>query len=82
MSFALSLQQLGEVGAKITYKASRVGALIWAEEDSTAKILNELLPELTQSLEARGLEISFLRVRHGALSQSAKSSGEFLDDVL
>ncbi len=82
LRFAMNLQSLGEVGANISFRLGKVGAMIWAQEEETAKQLNDMLPELTSSLEARGLETNFIRVRHGAPEKGGVVKGDFVNDLL
>ncbi|MCF6344257.1 MAG: flagellar hook-length control protein FliK [Devosiaceae bacterium] len=82
LRFAMNLQSLGEVGANISFRLGKVGAMIWAQEEETAKQLNDMLPELASSLEARGLETNFIRVRHGAPEKDKVKKGDFVNDLL
>ncbi len=82
LRFAMNLQELGEVGANISFRQGKIGVIIWAQEEKIAKQLDSLLPELTDSLEALGIKTSFVRVRYGAEETSKKSSGDLVNDLL
>ena len=82
MRFSMNIAQMGEVGANISYMAGKIGALIWAEKYSTANRLNKFIPSLLEGLQARGLEINFVRIKHGIPDNEAKSSGEIMDNKL
>ena len=81
MKFAINFSAIGEVGAHVSLRGGRVGALLWAERDETAALLQDHLDELTGALEGRGLEPGAIRVRHGIPEAPAAPAGHFLDDV-
>ena len=66
LQFAINLSNLGEVGAAVSFRYSRVNSTIWAKEEKTAITLKKMLPELTNSLAAIGLETGSINIRHGA----------------
>lgn len=81
MVFAMNFNVIGEVGAKVSLRSRRTGVMLWAENDETAEVLSETLPELTTSLEALGLEVGAMHVRRGAPEQKPAPVGGFVDSV-
>ncbi len=81
VEFAVNFAELGEVGAKVSFRSRRTGVMLWAEDEKTAGVLEEMLPELVSSLESRGLQPGSVHVRHGAPENAAPPSGGFVDSV-
>lgn len=81
MVFSINFSIIGEVGAKVSFRARKTGVMLWAEEEETAKVLEDMLPELVEGLEALGLEPGAVRVHHGAPEVRPQRSGGFVDSV-
>jgi len=80
MRFALSLPQLGEVGAQVSMRGGATGVMLWATERETSEALESELGALRQTLAATGLRAGAVIVRHGEPPiQAAAASGHFLD---
>ncbi len=79
--FAVYFNVIGAVGAKISLKARKTGITIWAENAETVAVLQDTLPELVDSLEALGLELASVRVRHHQPEPEPMPTGEFVDRV-
>ncbi len=82
IAFAINLKEEGEVGANISFRFGKVGALIWAQKDEFADILDNLLPQLKNELEASGLDIAFLRVKKGTSEKEKQNFGKIMDNIL
>lgn len=82
MRFAINFRELGEVSAHASLRGKRLGVMIWAEREETAKALDGLLPELEASLSARGIEPGALRVKNGVPESPAQRAGQFMDGRL
>lgn len=81
MVFAVNFGAIGAVGAKISFRAHKTGVLVWAENEATAEVLEEMLPELVDGLTAQGLELSSVRVRHHAPDAPPTNTGGFVDSI-
>ncbi|MDP1732147.1 MAG: flagellar hook-length control protein FliK [Devosia sp.] len=81
MRFSLNFSALGEVGAQVSLLGKSAGIVIWAEEDETAAAPQEMLPELTPALAAKGLAVGSVRVRHGRPGPVRQPSGQLMDSV-
>ena len=79
MRFSINFSEIGEVSAHASLRGKRLGVMIWAERDETAKALDDLLPELEVSLSARGIEPGALRVKNGVPDSPAQRAGHFMD---
>lgn len=79
LRFALKFSVLGEVGAQIAMLGSETSVTLWAEQDETAAVLEDMLPELAGTLAAKGLQLATLRVRRGVPEGPAKPSGRLMD---
>lgn len=79
--FAMNFHIIGEVGAKVSLRGKRTGVMLWAENEETAEVLAETLPELTVSLEAIGLEVGSAHVRRGAPETKPAPVGGFVDSL-
>ena len=81
MAFSLSFAALGEVGAQVALYGSSASVSIWAEAPETAAALEEMLPELTPALMAKGLSVGSVRVRRGRPAPAHPQAGQLLDSV-
>lgn len=81
MAFSLNFSALGEVGAQVSLFGTSASVTIWAEEQETAAALEEMLPELTPALMARGLTVGSVRVRHGRPAPAQAQAGQLMDSV-
>lgn len=79
LRFALRLSAIGEVGAHVALTGRRTSVALWAEDPETASVLEEMLPELSQALRARGLEAAALSIRRGAPQAIASAPGHLMD---
>jgi hypothetical protein len=80
MRFAISLPQLGEVGAQVSLRGGATGVMLWATERETSGSLETHLPALRQTLAEIGLRPGSILVRHGEPPASPPTgSGHFLD---
>ncbi len=82
MRFALSLPQLGEVGAQVSLRGGTTGVMLWAVERHTSEALEAHMGALRQTLAEVGLRPGAIVVRHGeppAPVHSATNTGRFLD---
>jgi hypothetical protein len=79
--FAVNLPDLGEVGAQVSLRAQTAGIMLWADKDETAVAFEAAIDELRTSLEAVGLKLGALVVRHGVPGEAhaPTASGQFLD---
>ena len=64
--FVLRLPALGEVGADLAVGARGVRIVVTARDSAAAEALRTAAPELAQALEAAGLRVGTLEVRHHA----------------
>ena len=64
--FVLHLPALGEIGADLAVGARGVRILVTAKDGAAAEALRAAAPELAQALEAAGLRVGTLEVRHHA----------------
>ena len=64
--FVLRLPALGEIGADLAIGARGVRILVTAKDAAAAEALRVAAPELAQALEAAGLRVGTLEVRHHA----------------
>lgn len=81
MVFSVNFSRVGEVGAKVSFRGRKTGVMMWAENEETAAVLEEMLPELVMGLQVRGLEPGSVRVRHGAPEAKPPRSGKFVDSM-
>lgn len=81
MVFSVNFSRIGEVGAKVSFRGRKTGVMMWAENEETTAVLEEMLPELVMGLQVRGLEPGSVRVRHGAPEARPSRSGEFVDSM-
>ncbi|UJQ95742.1 flagellar hook-length control protein FliK [Mariluticola halotolerans] len=82
MIFSINFAPVGPVGAKVTFRSRKTGVMLWAENEATAEVLEEMLPELVEGLEAQGLEPGAIRVRRAPPEASPPPpSGGFVDSV-
>lgn len=79
LRFALRLSAIGEVGAHVALTGRRTSVALWAEDPETASVLEEMLPELSQALRARGLEAGALSIRRGAPQAVASAPVHLMD---
>jgi len=77
--FALNLGEMGEAGAQISLRGSRVSAMLWAAEPETARMMEEGLAALSSTLIAAGLNPGTLVCRHGVPEAPAPAPGGFVD---
>lgn len=82
MIFSINFAPVGPVGAKVTFRSRKTGVMLWAENEATAEVLEEMLPELVEGLEAQGLEPGAVRVRRAPPEAAPPPpSGGFVDSV-
>lgn len=81
MRFALSLPELGEVGAQVTLRAGATGVMLWATEPTASAALEAEIDALRESLGNAGLRPGAVIVRHGEppAPTTAAPSGHFVD---
>ncbi len=80
MRFALSLPQLGEVGAQVSLRGGATGVMLWATERQTSDVLEAHIVALHQTLAEIGLRPGSIIVRHGEPpAATSEVSGHFLD---
>ncbi|KQX42825.1 hypothetical protein ASD04_02370 [Devosia sp. Root436] len=80
MRFALSLPDMGEVGAQVTLRGGAVGVMLWATEPAASAALDAEIATLREALAGAGLQPSAIIVRHGEpLAAPAAPSGHFVD---
>lgn len=80
MRFALSVPQLGEVGAQVSLRGGATGVMLWATERQTSDVLETHIQALRETLTELGLRPSSVIVRHGEPPTSLNTaSGQFLD---
>lgn len=80
LRFAVSFPQIGEVGAQVSLIGRTTSIALWAEEPQTAAALEEMLPDLTPALAARGLTVGSVRLRRGAPpDDSPAATGRLVD---
>jgi hypothetical protein len=82
MRFALSLPEMGEVGAQVTLRAGATGVMLWATEPSASAALEEEIASLRETLGDAGLRPGAVIVRHGEPPTPAVAapSGHFVDE--
>jgi hypothetical protein len=80
MRFALSLPQMGEVGAQVSLRGGATGVMLWATERQTSQALEAHIIALRQTLSDIGMRPGAVLVRHGEPPAAPPSaSGHFLD---
>lgn len=81
LRFALSLPEMGEVGAQVTLRAGATGVMLWATEPSASAALEAEIASLRQTLGEAGLRPGAVIVRHGEppAPAAAAPSGHFVD---
>ncbi|KRA42611.1 flagellar hook-length control protein FliK [Devosia sp. Root635] len=80
MRFALSLPDMGEVGAQVTLRGGAVGVMLWATEPAASAALDAEIATLREALTGAGLQASAIIVRHGEpLAAPSAPSGHFVD---
>ena len=81
MRFALSLPEMGEVGAQVTLRAGATGVMLWATEPSASAALEAEIASLRETLDGAGLRPGAVIVRHGEppAPAAAAPSGHFVD---
>lgn len=81
MRFALSLPEMGEVGAQVTLRAGATGVMLWATEPTASAALEAEIASLRETLDSVGLRPGAVIVRHGEppAPAAAAPSGHFVD---
>ena len=81
MRFALSLPNMGEVGAQVTLRAGATGVMLWATEPTASAALEAEIASLRETLGGAGLRPGAVIVRHGEppAPAAAAPSGHFVD---
>lgn len=81
MRFALSLPEMGEVGAQVTLRAGATGVMLWATEPTASAALEAEIASLRETLGGAGLRPGAVIVRHGEppAPAAAAPSGHFVD---
>jgi hypothetical protein len=81
MRFALSLPEMGEVGAQVTLRAGATGVMLWATEPTASAALEAEIASLRETLDGAGLRPGAVIVRHGEPPPPAVAapSGHFVD---
>lgn len=79
LRFALRLSAIGEVGAHIALTGRRTSVALWAENPETAAVLEDMLPDLSHALAAKGLEVGTLTIKRGAPQPAAAAPGHLMD---
>lgn len=79
LRFAVNFSLIGEVGAQVSMLGRTASIALWAAEEKTASVLEEMLPELAPALEARGIEVGAMRIRRGLPPPDAMPSGRLMD---
>ena len=80
MRFALSLPDMGEVGAQVTMRAGSIGVMLWATEPDASAALEAEIATLRETLAHADLRPGAVVVRHGGPPPPpAPPSGHFLD---
>ena len=84
MRFALSLPDMGEVGAQVTLRAGATGVMLWATEPGASAALEAEIASLRETLGDAGLRPGAVIVRHGEPPTPATPapSGHFVDAQL
>ena len=82
MRFALSLPDMGEVGAQVTLRAGATGVMLWATEPTASAALEAEIASLRETLGEAGLRPGAVIVRHGEPPAPAVAapSGHFVDE--
>lgn len=81
MRFALTVPQMGEVGAQVSLRGGATGVMLWATERETSDALEGHLVALRQTLAEVGLRPGAVIVRHGEPpTQVSVPSGHVLDE--
>jgi hypothetical protein len=82
MRFALSLPEMGEVGAQVTLRAGATGVMLWATEPTASAALEAEIASLRETLGDAGLRPGAVIVRHGEPPAPAVAapSGHFVDE--
>ena len=82
MRFALSLPDMGEVGAQVTLRAGTTGVMLWATEPTASAALEAEVNSLRETLGGAGLRPGAVIVRHGEppAPATAAPSGHFVDE--
>jgi hypothetical protein len=82
MRFALSLPDMGEVGAQVTLRAGATGVMLWATEPTASAALEDEIALLRETLADAGLRPGAVIVRHGEPPAPAVAapSGHFVDE--
>lgn len=80
--FAVSFSAIGEVGAQVALLGRTTNVTVWADRETTAAALEEMLPELGPALAARGLTVGAVRLRRGVPGDDTRpGSGRLMDTV-
>lgn len=82
MRFAISLPEMGEVGAQVTLRAGATGVMLWATDPSASAALEAEVASLRDALANAGLRPGAVIVRHGEphVPIAAEPSGHFVDE--
>lgn len=65
LSLAINLEETGPLHFDIALRQQQVSALVWAEQQKTARQVQQELPLLRKSLDELGLEVMELECRRG-----------------
>ncbi len=65
VTLSFDLEGLGAIHAKINYAHEQINATLWAEEQTTARLVQKEIRALSQRLEYAGVVIGQLHCQHG-----------------
>jgi hypothetical protein len=79
--FALDLPPMGLIHALITMQARSVAVMVWAERESTSKLVRDFAPDLQAALADGGFDRAEIDVAMGRPVARPASAGHYLDRV-
>lgn len=79
--FAIHLGEAGEVGAQLSLRGQSAGVMLWAEDDTTSRALEENLDAVRQGLSTLGLIPGAIIVRHGAPHAAVLPPTHYVDET-
>ena len=76
VELAFNIDPLGTVNTKINLGSSKVSTTFWAENESTAAMISQLLPMLNSKLTSLGLEVDTISCFNGSPPQPTHTSSD------
>jgi hypothetical protein len=79
--FALDLEPMGLIHALVAMQGKAVSVAVWAERESTSRLVRDFAPDLQAALEEEAFDKAEVAVATGRPAQHPAAAGRYLDRV-